>query len=189
MNTYLFLFGCTIEDLSQLKKIGVIIVVWICLISSSCSHNSIESIPEEQIDSISGVYYLRGPQTHSGWHCNHCLIVDPYINYTEFSVNVKLVPDKVDTVRIYGLEGADAGIAEKKVFPSCTSPDGCPVYARLKPSGEVEVDIEHNGRMYQATGFMYPTTISLTAYYSYEDVSVDYDLSGERVITGMDKTD
>ncbi|WP_234568085.1 hypothetical protein [Rhodohalobacter sp. 614A] len=135
--------------------------------------------PEEPVDNISGVYYLRGTQTHSGlpWFNRLIDYRDPYTNYTEFSFYVKLVKDKVDTVRIYGLEGADAGIAEKKVFPNCTNSDDCKVYGKRKSSGEIEIDIEHDGRRYQASGYI----TSLTARLSYGNVSVDYDLSGNPV--------
>jgi len=149
-----------------------------------CTNSSVE--PDKPVDNISGIYYLRGEQTQSGLSCFNCSIdEDPYTNITEFSVYVKLVKDKVDTIRIYGLEGADAGTAEKMVFPNCTSPDDCKVYGKRKPSGEIEVDIEHNGRRYQASGYFG----SLTAHYSLGDISVDYDLSGKKVDVGIDGTD
>ncbi len=157
-----------------MRKAFFVLALFLSVILFGCSVE-----PEEPDDNISGIYYLRGTQTHSGLSCFNCLDYDaPYINYSEFSFYVKLVKDKVDTVRIYGLEGADAGTAEKKVFPNCTSPDDCKVYGKRTPSGEIEIDIEHNGRKYQAMW----SISSLTARLSYGDVSVDYDLSGSPVI-------
>lgn len=158
---------------SSMKIINSFFAIFLSVILFGCSVDS-----KEPVDNISGVYYLRGTQTHSGLSCFNCLDYEaPYINYTEFSVYVKLVKDKVDTVRIYGLEGTDAGIAEKMLFPDCTTPDDCKVYGKRTPSGEIEIDIEHNGRRYQASGYI----TSLTAHYSHGNVSVEYDLSGNPV--------
>jgi hypothetical protein len=108
----------------------------------------------------------------------------PYVNYTEFSVNIYPVKEKVDTVLVYGLEGANAGVAHKKVFPDCAHPDECRVYARLTPAGEIEIDIKQSGRSYRATGFVYPATFTLSARYIHNDISITYDLFGERVPLG-----
>ena len=92
-------------------------------------------------------------------------------------MNVQLVQDKVDTVRIYGLEGVDAGIDEKKVFPNCIHPDDCKVYGKLNPSGEIEIELEQNGRRYSALW----SNNTLRGTFSYGEFSVKYDLSGKRI--------
>lgn len=167
----------------KIKKFAAVLFAGLFLLS--CSNNSVD--PEEPADttSSSSTYYLRGQQSHIGMSCFYCDTEEtPYVNYTEFSVNIYPVKEKVDTVLVYGLEGANAGVAQKKVFPDCAHPDECRVYARLTPAGEIEIDIKQSGRSYRATGFVYPATFTLSARYIHNDISITYDLFGERVPLG-----
>lgn len=153
--------------------------VWLLI---SCADQAVEQDPEPEpdpsIDTISGVYFVDGSQSHWFWDCFNCKTDEnPFKNGTEFSVNAQLVKDKVDTVRFYGLEGADAGIAEKKVFPNCTHPNDCRVYGRLHPSGEIEINIENDGRSYSALW----SDNTLRGTFSHGEFSVKYDLSWKRV--------
>lgn len=160
-------------------KTTVLISFILCFLSA-CSETSTEPEPElkEPVDTISGVYYLRGQQTHWFWNCFNCFNDEnPFKNFTEFSVNVQLVQDKVDTVRIYGLEGADAGVAEKKVFPDCYHPDDCKIYGKLHPSGDIEIELEQDGRSYSALW----SDNTLRGTFSHGEISVKYDLLGKRV--------
>lgn len=163
-------------------KANLLISVIFLIVLSTCSETPTESKPEPEpeapVDTISGVYFLDGSQTHWFWDCFNCFTDEnPFRNGTEFSVNVQLVQDKVDTVRFYGLEGADAGIAEKMVFPDCIHPYDCKVYGRLYPSGDIEIELERNGRSYSALW----SENTLRGTFSHGEFSVKYDLLGKRV--------
>ena len=137
---------------------------------------------EEMIDLGSGTFYLKGTMTSTEYPCLFCPgNQDFYTYYTDFSVNILPVPGKKDTLRFYGLQGADAGEFDKRVFPYCTMPENCVIYAKL--IGDVfEIDISNDGRRYRAQGILKSSTIELEGQYSYENITIDYDLKGLRAL-------
>lgn len=166
----------------SLKKTDVVITILCIFLLFGCSEQPVETEPEETIDQISGLYYLSGEKISTGYSCFNCLVVeDPYTNSIDLSLNVKVVKDKQDTVRFYGLAGADAGEFGKRVFPECKHPDNCKVYGKLTGIESFEIDIENNGRRYQASGSIRTVDIEVTGQYSYQNNQIEYDLHGKRV--------
>ena len=162
-------------------SIGLIIIGFIWMLFSFSGSTGVEQ-QEEMIDLGSGTFYLKGTMTSTGYPCFHCESnEDYYTYYTEFSVNILAVPGRKDILRFYGLQGADAGEFEKRVFPYCTMPDDCVIYAKL--SGDViEIDISNEGRRYRAQGILKSGTFELEGQYSYENYTIDYSLNGQRVL-------
>ena len=153
----------------------------------SCSGRSVESTPDtDPIETpawLTGVHYLHGPKTTTGVPNQHFHPDYDYLpEIVSFSVNVAIVEGKQDTIRFFGLYGADAGDVVDRVFPDCTVSDDCKVYARVNtPFVDFEIDIENRGRRYQATGVFTPTTLQLTGRYTHGGREIDYELDGERI--------
>ncbi len=138
-------------------------------------------------DTISGIYYLQGPRIKVEDPCIHCA---PESNeLTErinFSVIARLDHNNPDRIQFFGLQGADTGDMDKRVFPDCTRSEDCEIYGRIISGGAFEIDIENNGHRYQATGSLGTATINLKGQYTSDDVTIDYDLSGKRVSLTLD---
>lgn len=140
-------------------------------------------------DTISGIYYLSGPRTTIEDPCIHCAPETSELReYMDISVVARQDPDDRERIQFYGIQGVDTGEFEKRVFPNCTRSADCEVFGKITSSntfqtngGAFEIDIENNGRRYQATGSLGTSTIDLKGQYTYEDITIDYDLNGKRV--------
>lgn len=140
-------------------------------------------------DTISGIYYLEGPRLTVEDPCFHCAAgEDTLRERVSFSVIAQLDNDNPDRIQFYGIQGADTGDFGKRVFPDCTRSADCEVFGKVIPSGEFvinggsfEIDIENNGHRYQATGFFSSSTSNLQGKYTYEGITIDYELTGKRV--------
>lgn len=153
------------------------------LMSCSGTPSEYELEPEDPLAWVSGVHYLHGAKTTTGTPCFHCgPDSDNLSEIVTYSVNVDVVEGKSDTIRFFGLYGADAGDTGDRVFPDCSIPDNCKVYASINSSTlDFEIDIENNGRRYHATGVISQSTLHLTAQYTHDNLTIEYELEGERV--------
>ncbi len=147
----------------------------------------VDSGEEVLEDRLSGIYYLNGPRFSVEEPCIHCAAdEDTLREIVSFSVIAQLDHDNPDRIQFFGLLGADTGDMDKRVFPDCTRSEDCEIYGRIISGGDFEIDIENNGHRYHATGFLSTSIIYLQGQYSYEDITIDYDLSGERVFLTLD---
>lgn len=145
--------------------------------------------PPRIIDRTSGIFYLYGTRITVEDPCIHCPSDQDYLReIVDFSVIAKLDPDNWDRVQFYGLQGADTGDMDKRVYPDCTRSADCEIFGSISLSdgGRYEIDIENQGHRYYATGVLSSTTIHLQGQYTYEDITIDYDLSGKKVSLTLD---
>lgn len=136
-------------------------------------------------DRVSGILLVGGKEiktTYSDWPIPEG--DEPAKDTTSigFFLKIQEVGYGNDQLRIVGLEGADVGKYDNRVFPNCTNPEECKIYGKL--AGEdLEIDINNNGRSYQATGKIYQTYdpyIEMTATYKYQNITIEYNLEGGR---------
>lgn len=138
-------------------------------------------------DNLSGIYYLEGPRITVEDPCIHCAPeTNELTERISFSVIARLDHDNPERIQFYGIQGADTGDFGKRVFPGCTRSADCEVFGRIISGGAFEIDIENNGHRYQATGSLGSATINLRGQYTYEDLTIDYDLNGKRVYLKLD---
>lgn len=138
-------------------------------------------------DQLSGSYYLHGTRTTVENPCFHCPDGQDTLKETvTFSVIARLDSNNQERIQFYGIQGADTGDFDKRVFPECTRATDCEVFGTIISGGAFEIDIENNGHRYQATGSLGTATIDLHGQYSYDDITIDYDLSGKRVSLTLD---
>lgn len=144
----------------------------------------VDSGDTEFQDTLSGIYYLHGPRTTVEDPCFHCPAgQDTLREFISFSVIARLAKDNPERIQFYGVQGADTGDIAKRLFPDCTRSADCEIFGNISLSagGTYEIDIENIGHRYQATGSLIPTTIDLKGQYSYENITIDYDFSGNRI--------
>lgn len=138
-------------------------------------------------DNLSGIYYLDGPRTTVEEPCIHCPAgQDSLREFVSFSMIAKLDRNNPERIQFYGIQGADTGDFGKRVFPDCTRPAECQVFGEIISGGAFEIDIENNGHRYQATGFLSRYNIFLKSQYTYDGITIDYDLTGKRVSLELD---
>lgn len=138
-------------------------------------------------DTISGIFYLKGPRLTIEDPCFHCAAgEDTLREIVSFSVIAQLDHDNPERIQFYGIQGADTGDFDKRAFPDCTRSADCEVFGRIISGRAFEIDIENNGHRYQATGSLGTATIDLQGQYTYEDITIDYDLNGKRVSLRLD---
>ncbi|TVQ06078.1 MAG: hypothetical protein EA359_01650 [Balneolaceae bacterium] len=124
---------------------------------------------------------MSGEKISTGITCVHCSGSQPYEQRTTYSFNVEWTADSPDRIRFFGLEGADAGASRYRVFPGCTHPDNCEVYGKIIGLEEFEIDIEHEGRRFRANGVFRTVSVELSGQFTFDDITITYDLSGNRV--------
>ena len=148
-----------------------------------CSDSSTSLGPppdDEVVDSISGLMLVRGLKTTTIYSPEG---EEPYVDSenVHFLVKLKLDREKEDAVRIYGLEGADTGKFDHMAFPGCTHPDDCEVYGTMTGIRNFEVHLDNQGRTYKATAVYQTVDFDIQAEYQYQNVTIHYDLTGERI--------
>lgn len=163
----------------------------ISIIMAGC----VDSEPVQIIDRTSGFYYLYGPRITVEDSCIHCPAdEDSLRERVSFSLFVQVDPNNLERVQFYGLQGADTGDMDRRVFPDCTLSPDCEVFGRIQTTGDFEIDIENNGHRYQATGTIVRSefleegryAIELQGQYSYENITIDYKLEGRKVSLTLD---
>lgn len=162
---------------------NLILFAWVLIFMTGC----VDSGEMELEDRLSGIYYLNGPRITIEENCFHCAAgEDTLREIVSFSVIAQLDHDNPEQVQLFGIQGADTGDLDKRVFPECTRSADCEVFGTIISGGAFEIDIENNGRRYQATGSLGTATIDLKGQYSYDDITIDYDLNGKRVSLTLD---
>lgn len=155
----------------------------------------VDSDPIKIIDTTSGIYYLSGSRVTVEDPCVHCPAgQDTLRESVSFSVIIQIDPDNQRRVQFYGIQGADTGDFDKRVFPGCTRSADCEVIGAIQTGGAFEIDIENNGHRYRATGTINRSVyddegryrIVLQGQYSYNDITIDYDLEGKKVSLTLD---
>jgi hypothetical protein len=119
----------------------------------------------------------------------------PFMDTTRIAsvVAVKWMEEKTDTLHFFGLRGADED--ESKQYYGLTQIDDAAgdmsnygVLAGYKIYGSISDDsftIQYNnaGFHYDATGTLSNDTIHIKGTFNFRTISVDYDLTGERIYT------
>lgn len=165
-------------------------IVLLTVLMLSC----VDSGDPEFNDTISSIYYLRGPRTTVQDPCVHCPAgQDSLREIVSFSVIARLDKENKNRIQFYGIQGADTGEFGKRVFPDCTRSADCEVFGEIisggafvNNGGSFEIDIENDGHRYHSTGFLSTSTINLQGRYTYDDITIDYDLTGKRVSLRLD---
>lgn len=151
---------------------------------NSCS-DSLEgpNTDDEEDDIISALMYLDGIQittTYSAWPVPENDVPEVDTTRIGFLVKIQSIDGEKNSIRIYGLEGADVGKRENYLYPDCENPDDCKVIGTLAEE-ELEIDISNNGRSYQAEGKIYQTYdpyIEMTGIYNYQNIIIHYEAEG-----------
>lgn len=155
----------------------------------------VDSEPVQIIDRTSGFYALSGPRVTVDDSCFHCPVGENTLNESiTFSLFVQVDPNNPERIQFYGLQGADTGDMDRRVFPECTRSQDCEVFGTIQTGGAFEIDIENNGHRYQATGTIARVennpaglyALQLQGQYSYEDITIDYNLQGRQVSLTLD---
>lgn len=100
----------------------------------------------------------------------------------DFILVVAIAESKEDAIRLYGLQGVDTGEGDNRVYPNCTIPEECEFFGRLEGE-DLEIDVNNNGRSYQATGKIYQTFnpyIEISATFNYQNTTIHYKVEGEK---------
>ncbi|MCC5941201.1 MAG: hypothetical protein JJU37_06615 [Balneolaceae bacterium] len=155
----------------------------------------VDSEPTQVIDRTSGFYAISGPRITVEDSCFHCPVGENTLNESViFSLFVQVDPNNSQRIQFYGLQGADTGDMDRRIFPKCTRSQDCEVFGTIQAGGDFEIDIENNGHRYAATGTIARIdnnpaglyAIQLQGQYSYEDITIDYNLQGSQVSLRLD---
>ena len=159
-----------------MKKIPLILMT--VLFITTCKNHSVDPT---SMDEISGVYFLEGLKI-TFLTLSESETEDVTVDTTYFALPTKVLEDfdKKDTLQFIGLEGADVGKNGNRVYPDCSVPDECKIYASL--TGEiVEINLSNNGRTYKAQGSLRirnKPIIELESEFRYQNLRIQYFLSG-----------
>lgn len=177
--------------LFQRNSTGLIIVLlgmFGLFLIKGCGDSSTNMDDDEDVeaDQISGIFYVTGEEIrtiYSDWPIPEG--EEPSRDKTRigFIMKIQKIGDGDDQLRIVGLEGADVGKYDNRVYPDCSTPDECKIYGSLIGE-DLEIEIENNGRSYQAAGSIYQTYepyVEMTATYNYQNVTIQYELEGEKM--------
>jgi hypothetical protein len=166
------------KQISWLNNLLFGMLVLSIFIVAGCSGSS--TGPEVRIiDTTSGDIYMYGKELTTV-HLPNGEKADEITAYIDFVMTVKLLKVGEESVRFYGLEGADVGKKSHNVFPGCTQSDDCPVFGRMINSETFEINISNEGRSYTATGSIRTVNVELEAVYQSENVTIRYELNGRR---------
>lgn len=153
------------------------------LMIKGCGDSSTSPDDEEEGDQVSGIFYVRGKEVrtiYSDWPIPEGEVPSKDEERISFIIKIQKIRTGSDQLRIIGLEGADVGKYDNRIYPDCTIPEECKIYGNLVGE-DLAIDIENNDRSYQATGKIYKTYepyLEMTATYSYQNVKIEYTLEG-----------
>lgn len=165
----------------ELKILFIVLLFAISLLNG-CTENGVNLEPQEPVDNISGLFVLLGPKTvktYSTWPISSGEESAEEIRNGGHSINIKLLDD--ETIRIYGLLGADAGKSQEKVFSNCTYTDDCKVFGKKISPQTYEISIENDGRTFNGEMFIQTVDINVKGIYEYQNKTIEYELRGERI--------
>jgi hypothetical protein len=129
-------------------------------------------------DEVFGLYSIEGQKIITNE--NEETTVDTL--YVEFLLMISKAEAGEDTIRLYGLQGVDTGDGDNRVYPNCTIPEECEVFAKLEGE-DLKIDVINDGRSYQATGKIYQTYepyIEMKATFNYQNTTIYYEVEGEK---------
>lgn len=154
-------------------------------------HSSVTFHPS---DAISGVYFMHGLKISEIYPCTfNCFDMEPARDTTtvSFTTNIWLVPEKTDTLRFFGLLGANAGESGRnqfKEFLFSTSvhddedDEQYRIYGRITGQSEFEIEVWGTGSRYIGAGsFQKNNSIQLQGMYQYRNRSFTYELVGIKI--------
>lgn len=163
----------------------------IILFASVLYFNSCNSIDPhaKAVDKMSGIYYMHGTKIITIYPCTWtCFDMEPYVESTTvaFTMNMEPVDGKRDTIRFFGLMGADAGESGTRGFKEFLFPiesfysETRTVYAHLNDN-TFEIDLMTAGPQYTATGILQNNAIQLSGQYHYRQRTFAYELEGVKI--------
>lgn len=163
------------------QQISVLTIMVSLFLLAGCSDQSSNPDTEPFVDNISGDYILHGRKFESrypGWPASEGEELSADTTYFVFTVSIELIDENGDTIRFYGLEGADAGSSSKKLFPDCKFPDDCKVIGKMTGINEFEISMENNGRTYEAGVIIRAGSFKLDGKFTNpsENLIITYDL-------------
>lgn len=164
------------------KKQGIFTGFFCLVVLGACTPTSSDSDPG---DEISGIYIMNGlrtVETYPDGVASENEKPEPTQTNISLVIKVKLIDNNQDTIRFYGLEGADTGNFDEKVFSNCTMPEHCPVYTNMNDT-KLEFDIVQDGRSYKGSGtitILNQTVIQLNTRFQDGNTAIEYDISGVR---------
>ncbi len=138
----------------------------------------------------SETYFLHGTKISTIYPCTFtCFDMEPARDTTSvtFTTHVWSAPGKKDTLRFFGLLGADAGESGPNQFIEFVFPielhhgDQYRIYARKTDNDKFEIEAWGTGSRYIGTGSFGNNTIQLQGMYQYRNRSFAYDLEGVRI--------
>lgn len=161
-----------------------------------CSSDLVDPIPEAPTDTISGIYFLHGTQIDSvftrwPWPPGELPTVRS-VDTTQisFTLNVKQVETKQDTIQFHGLLGVNAGYVRPWrnlatiLSPDCYHEMDC-AYAKL--DGE-EFILRFGGftpsrssAFYYGLGTLENGRMTLNTWFMYRNSSSTYSLEGTKI--------
>lgn len=164
-----------------IQQIGVLTIMVNLFLFAGCSDQSSNPDQNQFVDRISGEYilhYMKYERRYPEWPAIEGEELSADSTYFVFTVSIKLIDENDGTIRFYGLEGADAGSSSKKLFPDCKHPDDCKVLGKMTGIEEFEINLEHNGRTYEASGVIRSVSFKLDGKFTNPDekLIITYDL-------------
>jgi hypothetical protein len=178
------------------SKTYCVLIILLTYLFIGCSSDLVDPIPEEPTDTISGIYFIHGTQidtvfTYWPWPPGELPTVRS-VDTTQisFTLNVKNVEAKQDTIQFHGLLGVNAGYVRPWrnltaiLSPDCFLERDC-AYAKL--DGE-EFILEFGGitplrtaPYYYGTGSLKNGRMALNTWFMYRGASSTYYLEGTKV--------
>lgn len=147
----------------------------------SCDDSSTD--PDKEGTAISGLLYVSGNQItkrYSDWPIPENDVASVDTMRVGFLVKIHSIRGEENSIRMYGLEGADVGKRENYLYPDCKHPDDCEIVGMLVGE-DLEIEITNNDRSYQAEGKIYQTYdpyLEMTATYNYQNITIQYEVEG-----------
>ncbi|TVQ06079.1 MAG: hypothetical protein EA359_01655 [Balneolaceae bacterium] len=132
-------------------------------------------------NTVAGFYYMHGTRIdiRSTYPGGGIIVTDTL--HISFTLNIKPVENKQDTIQFFGLEGVNAG--EYSFLPAdCSilhSEDVC-AYARLENS-DFEIDFLRPGGSYWGSGSLENGVLTLETEYHYRGRGIQYSLHGVKI--------
>ncbi len=164
------------------KKRGIFTGFFCLVVLGACTPTSSDSDPGDEISGIYIMTGLRTVDTYTDGIASENEKTETTQTNISLVIKVKLIENNQDKVRFYGLEGADTGNFDEKVFSNCIKPEHCPVYATLNNT-KLEFDIVQNGRSYKGSGtitIINQTVMQLNSKFQNGNITIEYDISGVR---------
>lgn len=164
-----------------MKKILIFLFLLTCC-SETPSEPKAEPEPEE---TVAGFYFMQGEQVNltyqfpwPQWGGEEVILSRDTIE-TSFTMEMKFVVNKPDTIQLYGLHGVNDG-NRFLFYPDCTETPTTCAYGKIVED-KLEIQLSHSTGKYTAMGTLKNGEIFLDAHFEYRNVGVEYSLKGMKV--------